>query len=272
MNSADYPQQTWQIPEATPNIFSTKSQKYCLIIPVWNEGERIRNVLTKLQSFSNLIDIVVVDRGSTDGSINHDYLKSKRVRALFVLSQNDYPTSQIVTGAQLRLGYAFALAEGYDGVITIDGNDKDEVAALPTFIALLKEGYDFVQASRYLPGGKGINTPWVRDFAIKCIHVPIVSFLAGFTYTDTTQGYRAYSRRVLTDSRLAIFRSVFIGYELLVYLSVNIPRLQYRVIETPVVRTYPAKKKVPTKITFIKGNFALLKTLFDVARKRYDPR
>ncbi|MCA9327999.1 glycosyltransferase family 2 protein [Candidatus Saccharibacteria bacterium] len=267
-----YDPNTWQLPVATEHVFAPKRQRYCLVVPVWNEGQRIKNVLTKLQAHTDKIDIVVIDRGSTDGSTDAAYLQSMHVRALLVLGDTGAPPSQIVTGAQLRLGYAFAMQEGYDAVITIDGNDKDDVPALPNFIKLLEEGYDFVQASRYAPGGKGVNTPWVRDLVIQYIHVPIVSWLAGFSYTDTTQGYRAYSRALLTDPRLAIFRNDFIGYELLVYLSVNAPRKGFRVTETPVTRTYPAKKKAPTKITFIKGNLALLKTLLDVGRKRYDPR
>src|SRR5690606_12255913 len=121
--------------------------------------------------------------------------------------------------AQLRCAYAFALDQGYEGIVTIDGNDKDDPAPIPQFIAALEQGADFVQASRYLPGGVAENTPKLRDFAIRSIHAPLLSLASGFHWTDTTQGFRAYSRKLLLDERIAPFRDVFMTYELLAYLS-----------------------------------------------------
>ena len=41
------------------------------------------------------------------------------------------------------------------GIITIDGNNKDDPEAIPHFIESLNKGIDFVQASRFIKGGKG---------------------------------------------------------------------------------------------------------------------
>lgn len=66
-----------------------------------------------------------------------------------------------------------------------------------------------MQASRYLPGGVSENTPALRDLAIRWIHAPALSLASGFHWTDTTQGFRAYRRRVLLDPRVAPFRDLF---------------------------------------------------------------
>ena len=58
------------------------------------------------------------------------------------------------------------------------------------------------------------------------------------------------------------FREVFVKYELLAYLSTSASRLGYKTCEVPVKREYPKNSKTPTKISFFKGNFDLLKTLF----------
>src|SRR5690606_2416742 len=98
-------------------------------------------------------------------------------------------------------------------MVPIAGNDKDAPGAIPPFIQALEDGVDFVQASRFLPGGMGVNTPKLRQFAIRYIHAPCLSLASGFKWTDTTQGFRAYSRRMLLDPGIAPFRDIFVTYE-----------------------------------------------------------
>ena len=101
-------------------------------------------------------------------------------------------------GAQLRMGIHFALKRGYQGVLTVDGNNKDSIEDVPKFIAKLKEGYDLVQGSRFVKGGHAVNTPRSRYLAVRLIHAPIISLAAKQWFTDTTNAYRAYSREYLT--------------------------------------------------------------------------
>ena len=172
--------------------------------------------------------------------------------------------------SQLRCAYAFVLEQGYEGIVTIDGNDKDDPDPIPDFIKALKDGVDFVQASRFISGGAAENTPKSRDFAIRFIHAPVLSIASGFKWTDTTQGFRAYSRKMLLDPKVAPFREVFSAYELLAYLSYRVPKLGYKCIELPTVRRYP-KGEVPTKISAIKGNWSVLKVLFNASFGGYNP-
>ena len=137
----------------------------------------------------------------------------------------------------MRMALAYTLERGYEGVVVMDGNNKDDPAAVPAFLQLLTVGYDHIQGSRYVPGGKAIHTPWSRHLALKCLHAPLLSLAAGFRYTDTTNGFRAYSRRLLLDERVAPFRDVFSGYELHYYLAIRAARLRFHVCETPVTRS-----------------------------------
>ena len=173
--------------------------------------------------------------------------------------------------AQLRCAYAFALDQGYAGIVTIDGNNKDDPAAIPQFIDALQNGLDFVQASRYIPGGVGENTPKLREIAIRWVHAPLLSLCSGFHWTDTTQGFRAYSRKLLLDPKVAPFRNIFSTYELLAYLSYRAPKLGYRCLELPTTRRYPATGQVPTKISSIKGNLSVLTILINACLGQYNP-
>jgi dolichol-phosphate mannosyltransferase len=258
---------TWQIPDFQVAFRLDRRHPWCVIIPVVNEGPRIGSLLDRMAvlGIPEIADILIVDGGSTDGSLDVQGLESKGVRGLLV------KTGPGKLSAQLRCAYSFALDQGYEGIVTIDGNDKDDPAAIPAFIEALKNGIDFVQASRYVPGGIAENTPKVRDFAIRWIHAPLLSACSGFRWTDTTQGFRAYSRKMLLDPRVAPFRAVFSTYELLAYLSYRVPKLGYRCVELPTARRYPATGKVPTKISSFKGNLSVFEILLRACRGAYDP-
>lgn len=256
----------WEVPDFITVEFKPRKNRFCICIPVINEGQKFQQQISQMASLSNTIDIVICDGGSRDGSVSKDFLEKNGVRTLLI------KTGSGKLSAQLRMGYSYALLQGYEGIVTIDGNNKDDTSTVPDFIDALDKGFDLVQGSRFIPGGEAINTPFSRLLAIKFIHAPFISFLAGFHYTDTTNGYRAYSRKLLLDERVAPLRDVFKTYELLAYLSVRAPRLGFKVQEIPVTRHYPKHAKIPTKISPIKGNLRLIKILFFLALGKYDPK
>ena len=169
------------------------------------------------------------------------------------------------------MGIWWALQRGYKGIITIDGNNKDSIEDVPCFIRKLEEGFDFVQGSRFLNGGKAINTPVIRLIAVRLIHAPVISMTAHQHFTDTTNAFRAYSRKYLEDPRVQPLRDIFQTYELLAYLSVRATQLGLKACEIPVTRAYPKKGKTPTKISFIKGNSNLMRILIKNAVGAYNP-
>ncbi len=254
------------VPDFTQTEYHPKRTKYCVCIPIINEGERIVAELKRAQehSIDKMADIIILDGGSTDGST--DKMKELGVNTLLVKKGAGKQ------GAQFRMGFYFCKERGYDGIITIDGNNKDSIEDIPKFIEKLENGYDLIQGSRFIKGGKGINTPLIRLISLRLLHAPIISLTAGKWFTDTTNAFRGYSMRYLLDERVDIFREVFDTYELLAYLSVRATQLGYKACEVPVTRTYPKKGKTPTKISFFKGNFNLLKILFANLFGAYRPK
>jgi glycosyltransferase involved in cell wall biosynthesis len=257
----------WQVPAYRLDELASRAHEYCVVIPVINEGRRIADLLARMNEVGtpSLADIIIVDGGSSDGSLELAMLKRFRVRALIT------KTGPGRLSGQLRCGYAYALREGYAGIVTIDGNNKDDPEPIGAFIEALRAGVDFVQASRFLPGGIAENTPLLRWIAIRLIHAPLCSLAAGMRWTDTTQGYRAYSRRLLLDDRVQPFRDVFNTYELLAYLTVRAPRLGFVCLELPTARRYPPGS-TPTKISAVRGNAGLLKILLAACCGVYNPR
>jgi glycosyltransferase involved in cell wall biosynthesis len=256
------------VPDFECEEFASRKKDYVVLIPIINEGNRILNELKRAQAANvgGVADIVICDGGSTDGCTEKSALVSLDVNTLLVKK------SAGKQGAQLRMGFWWALKRGYKGIITIDGNDKDSIEDVPRFIEKLEEGFDLVQGSRFVKGGVAVNTPLSRLIAVRLLHAPVISLTARQWFTDTTNAYRAYSTRYLQDSRVAPFRDVFNTYELLAYLSVRATQLKYRACEIPVTRAYPKNEKTPTKISPFKGNWLLLKILFRNLLGAYNPK
>ena len=179
-------------------------------------------------------------------------------------------TGQRGLGNALRIGLAFALSEGYAGVITIDGNGKDGVESIPSVIDSLDEGFDLVQASRFLSGGSHEHTPTDRLLAIKLLVCPLLKFGSGFKYTDPTNGFKGLSGRLLLDERIQPFRSVFSGFNLQFYLNYIAPKLDLRVREVPASRVYPCSGPTPTKISGFTTRLRVLRELVATVFGHYD--
>lgn len=255
----------WELPEFESSVLKSRQHAHALVIPVINEGERIRAQLERISAAGLPVDIVIADGGSSDGSLAPEVLEKTGVRALLVKKGAGR------LSAQLRIAYAWALQEGYEGIVTIDGNGKDNVEAVADFVERLKASDDYVQGSRYKAGGRAENTPLERTIGNRLIHAPLMSLAGRRWFTDTTNGYRAYSRRYLLDPRVAPFRAVFVNYELLFYLTVRAGQLGYRVREIAVRRSYPRAGPVPTKITGHGAKFAVLEQAIKAALGRYNP-
>lgn len=255
----------WELPNFEVAVHAARTHSHALVIPVINEGERIRNQLLIIRDAKLPVDVIVADGGSTDGSLDPAFTASAGVRAVLI------KTGPGKLSAQLRMAYAWCLREGYEGIVTIDGNGKDGVAAVARMVTKLEDGYDYVQGSRYLPGGVAENTPLERTIANRGIHAPLLSLAGRHWFTDTTNGFRAYSARYLLDPRVQPFRDVFQRYELLFYLTVRAGQIGMRVAQVPVQRRYPPNTPTPTKINNFAGKFEVLKETFAVAFGCFSP-
>jgi len=133
--------QKFEVPSYKVHSFFGKKTKYCVCIPIINEGKRIQNQLKEMQPLAREADIIIADGGSTDDSLPDSLLKKLGVRTLLT------KTGRGKLSAQMRMAMAFALKEGYRGFIFIDGNNKDDTSAVPRFIKELDDGCDHIQGS-----------------------------------------------------------------------------------------------------------------------------
>ncbi|MBA4155765.1 MAG: glycosyl transferase family 2, partial [Flavobacterium sp.] len=121
------------VPDYISTEFHEKKTKYCLCIPIINEAERIHLQLerAKKSGVDQLVDIIICDGDSKDGSTELSKMEALGVNTLLV--KKGFGKQ----GAQLRMGFWFALERGYEGVLTIDGNNKDSIESVSLFIEKL---------------------------------------------------------------------------------------------------------------------------------------
>ncbi len=251
--------------EHTAIEFFPKKKPSAVIVVIWNEGERIKKQLARMQSQTPFVDIILADGGSSDGSTDHDFLKSMQVQALLV-------TQERGLGTALRMGFEYALQKGYENIITMDGNGKDGPDALKTIVEKLNEGFEFVQASRFVKGGVHKNTPVDRLIGIKCVISPVLWLASGFHFTDPTNGMKGFKAYVLNNEKLDVFRPEFNSFNLQFYLNYRVPKLGYKTTEIAAERVYPDDGTVPTKIIGLRPRFKIIRELIVTALGMYNPR
>ena len=250
------------------HIFFEKKNKYALLIPVINEGERFISQMNKMKEgdIFNTCDVFICDGGSKDNSSNPDFIKEYGCRGL-IINTSDKKGQ----GVQLKQGFFEVMKDGYDGAIMADGNDKDNIdKSLPLFLEKLEQGYDVVQATRFTLGGIAKNTPLLRYIGIRLIASPLISLTSGFHYDDVCNGYKGFSRNYILDKRMDWFRDEFSTYEYCYYPLVHAKKLGYKICQIPTIRVYP-KNEIPSKIKGFSSNLKLLREIFKLAYSQTRP-
>jgi len=249
------------VPSYIATELSSRKWAHALVIPVLNEGLRLRRQLERVAESGSPVDVIISDGNSSDGSTEPAMLEALGASALIRLEGEGGLSSS------LRAAFSYALDRGYEGVVLMDGNNKDDPDAIALFCHELAQ-FDFVQGSRYLKQGCAINTPHYREFLIRYIHAPLFSLLCGKRFTDSTNGFKGFSRRFLVAPGVAPFQPEFDQYELPYYLAWAACQHGFKVTEIPVIRRYPESGPTPTKIVGVKGYWRMLKPLLYLLGKR----
>lgn len=243
--------------------FFERKTPFAVLVCAYNEGARLHSQLRKMRrNLGDDFDLIIVDGPSTDGSTAPEPMTELGVRSVVLLNQRGGLSPALVAALD------FAVASGYEGIVMLDGNDKDDTTALARFAARLREGFDYVQGSRYLPGGAAPHTPLSRSLLIKLIHRPFFGFICGRFITDTTNGFSAFSRRFLESARVNLFRH-FPDYDLPYYMKWAACQYRFRVGEIPVIRSYPETGPPPTKIIGWRGYWRMLRPLLMLLLRLY---
>lgn len=220
--------------------------------PVLDEERKIGNVVRRTPR-AVADEVLVIDDGSTDRSA-----AIARDLGATVLQMG----RTVGVGAALRAGYRYAVEHAYDVVIVMAGNDKDAPEEIPFLLDPIADGRaDFAQGSRFLRADANFgDMPRYRRLATR-LHPLLFSLAARRWVTESTNGFRAVHRRVLTDPRLDLSPAWLDEYELEPYLYLRAIQLGYRTVEVPVTKIYPPRALGQSKMRPITGWWSILRPL-----------
>ena len=95
------PPPEWELPAATVDVLGPKSSEYCVIIPVLNEGVRIKELLEEMTRLSERPDVIICDGGSVDGCTATELMRGLGVRC--VIKQDRPGQDELPVAAAVRL-------------------------------------------------------------------------------------------------------------------------------------------------------------------------
>ena len=157
-----------------------------LVIPAYQEAERLGAVLEAVARAGVECEVVVIDDGSRDATAEVAARAGARVlRHPFNLGY----------GAALQTGYKYALERGASLLVQMDADGQHDPADVPALLAAVERGEcDLVVGSRFLGHG-GYRMGALRALGRRVFQA--IARLAGLAVSDPTSGFQAMNRRVL---------------------------------------------------------------------------
>jgi len=203
--------------------------KGIVIIPTYNEGGNIKNVIERVFNLEMAFDILVVDDSSPDGTADI-------VREL----QQDHPdrlhlmvrTEKNGLGTAYIAGFGKCLEMDYTHIFEMDADLSHDPDDLPRLFAACTEGgADLSIGSRYIKGGDVRNWPMMRVLMSYCASIYVRSVL-WMNITDTTAGFVCYRREVL--EAIDLDRIEFVGYAFQIEMKYAALRRGFKLKEVPI--------------------------------------
>ena len=203
------------------------AQKILVITPTYNERDNLPKFVERVLSQPVLVDLLIVDGNSPDGTGKLAEELAVREPRLKVLHEREKKG----LGRAYCEGFKWALERGYDLVFEMDGDFSHNPDDIPRFVEAAKNA-DLVLGSRYRDGIRVINWP-LRRLMLSMMAGKYVRIVTGMPVTDPTGGYKCFRRETLQVLNLDAVRSN--GYSFQIEITHKLWRDGKRIAEVPII-------------------------------------
>jgi len=198
-----------------------------IVVPTFNERENIEPFLAAVRRAVPDADVLVVDDASPDGTGAAAEGMASELGQIKVLHR----AGKQGLGSAYRHGFQLALDEGYDVVVSMDGDLSHDPHVIPALLARIDAGADAVIGSRYVPGGGTADWPLHRRLLSRWGN-RYTGFVLGLGVHDATSGFRAYRSGALRGIEPGSTTAE--GYAFLTELVRRLVRRGHEVAEVPI--------------------------------------
>lgn len=210
------------------------------MIPLYGESDKIGRVLSRFPNEA-VDEICLILDSPTQRTMTEIARATRGLMTPLTTIRNS--TRKGMTHA-LRQGFQYAMERSYDIVVILAGNNKDDPEEIPRLLEPIVSGrYDYVQGSRFLPGGRH-RTPFLRLSFIR-LYALFWWLLTGSRCTDVTNGFKAYKTSVIRDSQVNVWQGWLGRYAIEFYIHFKVLTLRrgrnerkYRFKEVHVSKIY----------------------------------
>jgi dolichol-phosphate mannosyltransferase len=200
-----------------------------VVIPALNEAGKIGRVLDKFPRDPRF-EAIVVDDGSDDGTGDE-----ARAHGAALVIRHEQRGG---VGNAIRDGWKAGLERHRPFLALLSGDDQHEPAEMIDALeTLLAADADYLQGSRWMPGGRVVGNTGGRGFGTR-VYSAAFSVLAGRRVTDATNGFRIFRSSILEHPSLNVDQAWLDSYDLEPYVLFKAIRAGYRVMEHPCTVVY----------------------------------
>jgi dolichol-phosphate mannosyltransferase len=232
--------------------------KIIAMIPTYNEGGHIRDLIDEILAQDPRMEVLVVDDDSPDGTwqvVGDVAGQDPRVHLL-------RRTRGRGRGASGIDGFQRALDLGADAVIEMDGDFSHDPRDIPRFIQAIGAA-DLVVGSRAVAGGEDFRSARCRNWMTR-LAAGYIRWVLGLGVKDPTSGYRCFRKETLDGIGLHAMRSR--GPSIVEEVLHACHRRGFRIREIPI--RFNERRSGESKLTAR----TLVDTAWFVARLRWSGR
>tara|TARA_B100001057_G_C22857719_1_gene953308 strand:- start:2176 stop:2895 length:720 start_codon:yes stop_codon:yes gene_type:complete len=192
-----------------------------IIIPVYNEGEKILRLLNELNNYvkTNFKVLICYDFESDDLFNFKNEFKKLNFQINFIKNPSRGPLSAIKQGF---------LEGNSDAVIVYPADDFLNYKLLDLMYKKFLDGNDIVVASRFMKGGSMKNCPLLKSILVRTASFTLY-FLSSIPVKDASNGFRLFSRKLLNEVQI----ESKVGFAYSLELLVKCHRLKKKISEIP---------------------------------------
>ena len=205
--------------------------KLGIVLPTYNEAGNLPPLVERLEGLTLPVDfhLFVVDDNSPDGTSKVAQELAARYGNISVITR----AGKLGLGSALRDGIRAALDEGCEYILTMDSDLSHDPKDVPRLMeATSRNGVDFVQASRYIQGGRVVGWGWRSRFKSRLANM-LCRWLLGCPMESTTN-FRVYNREI---AELVVRESKGNDFEFQPECILIAKQHGYRILEVPIVFT-----------------------------------